>query len=176
MTSLPLSVNSWFGILAFLILGNFIVLFVESQNHWDWKRPLGSSSPTINLSPLCPLTMSLSATSPHFLNTSQESDSTTSLGSLCHCLTALSEEEFLLIPNLSLPWHRLGPLSLFLSLVTFASFFSFAWFLRTRLQVNTKVKDFPVICLLSFCFSEGMKLSNTRTCATQLAVPLIDVT
>ena len=39
-------------------------------------------------------TTSLSATSPHFLNTSRDSDSTTSLGSLCHCLTALSEEMF----------------------------------------------------------------------------------
>ena len=28
---------------------------IDSQNHWDWKRPLRSSSPTIKPSPLCPL-------------------------------------------------------------------------------------------------------------------------
>ena len=44
--------------------------------------------------------MSLSATSPRFLNTSRDSDSTTSLGSLCHCITALSEKKCSLIPNL----------------------------------------------------------------------------
>ena len=38
--------------------------------------------------------MSLSATSWCFLNTSRDSDSTTSLGSLCQCLTTLSEKKF----------------------------------------------------------------------------------
>lgn len=43
--------------------------------------------------------MSLTVTSPWFLNTSRDSDFITPLGSLCHCLTALSEM-FFLISNL----------------------------------------------------------------------------
>ena len=53
-----------------------------SLNHYGWKRPLRSSSPTINPTPPCPLTTSLSATCTLFLKTSREGDSTTSLGSL----------------------------------------------------------------------------------------------
>jgi len=37
----------------------------------------------------CLLTTSLSATSPWFLSTSRDGDSTTSLGSLCHCITTI---------------------------------------------------------------------------------------
>ena len=59
--------------------------------------------------------MSLSATSPWFLNTSRDSDSTTTLGSLCHCITSLSEKKCFLICNLNLPWHNLKPLPLVLS-------------------------------------------------------------
>ena len=59
-----------------------------------------SSSPTISLSPPCPLTMSLSATSTRFLNASRDGDSTTSLGSLCQCLTTLSDKKCCLIPSL----------------------------------------------------------------------------
>jgi len=36
---------------------------IESSNHSGWKRPLRSSGPTDSLSPPCPLTTSLSATS-----------------------------------------------------------------------------------------------------------------
>ena len=54
----------------------------------------------------CPLTMPLSTTSPQFLNTSRDGDSTTSLGSLCHCSTALSEKKFFLISNLNLHWRN----------------------------------------------------------------------
>ena len=49
----------------------------------------------------CPLPTSLSATSTWLLNTSRDGDSTTFMGSLCHCLTALSEKKFSLIPNLN---------------------------------------------------------------------------
>ena len=45
----------------------------------------------------------LSATSTWLLDTSRDSDSTTSLGILCHCLTALPEDKLFLIFNLSLP-------------------------------------------------------------------------
>ena len=67
-----------------------------------------------NPSPPCPLTTSLSATSPWFLNTSRDGDCTTSLGSLCHCSTALFEKR-LLISNLILPACSLRLLPLILS-------------------------------------------------------------
>ena len=59
--------------------------------------------------------MSLSTTSKCFLNTSRDGDSTTSLGSLGHCLSSLSEN-FFLISNLNPPWCNLRtfPLILFL--------------------------------------------------------------
>jgi len=44
--------------------------------------------------------MALSATSTRLWNTSRDGDSTTSLGSLCHCLTAPSEEKCSLTPGL----------------------------------------------------------------------------
>ena len=50
-----------------------------------------SSSP--NPSAPCPLTTSLSATSPWFLNTSRNSDCTTSMGSLCQCLSTFFSEK-----------------------------------------------------------------------------------
>ena len=43
------------------------------------------------------------------LNTSGDGDSTTSVGSLFHCLTTLSVKKFFLISNLNLPWHNLRP-------------------------------------------------------------------
>jgi len=52
--------------------------------------------------PPCPHTMSLSATSPWFLHTSRGSDCTTSLGSLCQCLTTVAEKIFFLTSNLNL--------------------------------------------------------------------------
>jgi len=52
-----------------------------------------------------------------FLNTSRDSDSTSSLGSLCQYLSTLSEKEFILISNQNLPWSNLEPLPLILSLV-----------------------------------------------------------
>ena len=42
---------------------------------------------------------------------------TTSLGSLCHCLTIPSEKLFFLLSSLDLPWHSLGPFPLVLSLL-----------------------------------------------------------
>jgi len=66
---------------------------------------------------LCPLPMALSATSTRLWNTSKDGDSTTSLGSLCHCLTALAEKKFSLISNLNLPWHNVKPFTFVLSLL-----------------------------------------------------------
>ena len=51
--------------------------------------------------------MSLSATSTRLLNTSRDGDSTTSLGSLCHCLPALPEKKLFPVSNLNLPWNNL---------------------------------------------------------------------
>ena len=65
----------------------------------------------------CPLPMALSATSTRLWNTSKDGDSTTSLGSLCHCLTALAEKKFSLISNLNLPWHNVKPFTFVLSLL-----------------------------------------------------------
>ena len=59
----------------------------------------------------CPL----SATSPHFLNTSRDNDSSTSLGSPFQSLTTLSEKKFVLISYLELQWCNLRPLPLLLS-------------------------------------------------------------
>ena len=107
----------------------FILLaFRKTMNHWllmsqvyhggsirrvieslRLKKGTKISSPMANPSPLCPLTTSLSDTFTHFLNTSWDCDFTTSLGSLCHCLTALPENNFFLIFNLNLPWHNLRP-------------------------------------------------------------------
>ena len=73
-----------------------------------------SSSPTIYSSPAYQLTTSLSATFTSFLNTSRDGDPTTSLGSLCQCLTTLSEKKCFLISNLKLPWYNVRPLLLIL--------------------------------------------------------------
>ena len=55
--------------------------------------------------------MSLSATFLCFLNISRDSYSTTSLGSLLHCLTTLLEVKFFQMSNLNLLWCNLRPLS-----------------------------------------------------------------
>ena len=55
--------------------------------------------------------MSWSATSTHFLITSRDGDSTTSLGSLFQCLTTLSVKKVFLISNPNLPWCNLRPCS-----------------------------------------------------------------
>ena len=56
--------------------------------------------------------MSLSITSTLSLNTSRDSDSTTSLINLFQCLTTLSEHKLFLISNLNLPWCNLKPFHL----------------------------------------------------------------
>ena len=61
--------------------------------------------------------MSLSATSIHFLNTSSNSDSITSLGSPFQHLITLSEKKFFIISNLNLLWHNLRPFYLALSVI-----------------------------------------------------------
>lgn len=55
----------------------------------QWPRKLEKTSENPQAIPLRPLTVSLSATSPWFLNTSWDNDHTTTLGSLCQCMTAL---------------------------------------------------------------------------------------
>jgi len=50
--------------------------------------------------------MSLSTISRHFLNTSMDSDSTTSLDILFQYFITLSEKKFFQISNLNLPWHN----------------------------------------------------------------------
>ena len=57
------------------------------KDHWDHQV---QPQPT----PLCPLNMSLSATSPQFLNTSKDSDST---ASLCQCISTLLEKKLFLM-------------------------------------------------------------------------------
>jgi len=52
--------------------------------------------------------MPVNTTSTHFLNTSRDSDSTTSLGSLCHCLISLSEKECFLMSSENLPGATWG--------------------------------------------------------------------
>jgi len=68
-----------------------------------WKRPLRSSSPTIHPTTPGLLYHILKYHIYMFLNTSRDSDSTTSLGSLFQCLTTLSIKKFFQISNLNLP-------------------------------------------------------------------------
>ena len=73
--------------------------FTESQNHWSWIMQ-SNHPPTIQS---CPLTTSLSATSPCFLNTPKHG-----------YLTTLSKKKLLLTPKLNLPWCNLRPFPLVL--------------------------------------------------------------
>ena len=66
--------------------------------------------------------MFLGTTPPHFLSTSRNGDSTTSLGSLCQCTTTL-REKFFLTSKLNLPCHNLRPFPLILSTYDFFIFF-----------------------------------------------------
>ena len=85
---------------------SFIYGIIE---YYGWKRPTRSpgSTPTHphHTHWLCPL----SATSPLFLNTSSDSDSLTSLGSLSHCLSTPPEKNVFLISYLNLPGITWGP-------------------------------------------------------------------
>ena len=53
--------------------------------------------------PLCPLTTSLSATSPRSLSISRDGDPTTSLGILCQRISTIWEKKSFLISTLNLP-------------------------------------------------------------------------
>ena len=77
-----------------------------------WESETVAAALTIGKNRNHRITMSISGTSPWFLNISRGSDCPTSLGSLCWCLTALPKNKCFLIPNLNLPWHnvRLSPL------------------------------------------------------------------
>lgn len=61
--------------------------------------------------------MSQSTTSIHFLNTSCNGDSTTSLRNLFQSITTLFVKTFFLISNLNLPWQNSWPFPLVLLLV-----------------------------------------------------------
>uniref|UniRef100_A0A669QRK1 DLEC1 cilia and flagella associated protein n=1 Tax=Phasianus colchicus TaxID=9054 RepID=A0A669QRK1_PHACC len=60
--------------------------------------------------------MSLSATSPWFLNTSRNGDHHLP-GQLCQCITSFSNKKMFLISNLNLPWCNFRPSPLILSLI-----------------------------------------------------------
>ncbi|KAK4832220.1 hypothetical protein QYF61_021067, partial [Mycteria americana] len=121
-----------------------------------WKRPLRSSSPTVNLAlPSPPLNMSLSTTSTRLLNTSRDGNSTTSLGSLFQCLTTLSVNKFFLISNLNPPWCNLRPFPLVLSLVTWEKRPTPTWLQPPYRQLK-RAGRFP----LSLLFS---RLNNPRS-------------
>jgi len=66
------------------------------------EKPSKITKSNLNPSPSHPLTMSLSATSPHFFNIPRSCDSTTSLDYLFQCITMLSEKKFFLISNVNL--------------------------------------------------------------------------
>ena len=80
------------------------VLYCLSENRQGCERPLRSSSPTINLSPSFPSKQypSVQHLPKHFLNTSRDSDCTTSLGSLFQHHSTHSENLFLIF-NLNHP-------------------------------------------------------------------------
>lgn len=61
-----------------------------------------SKIPKCNPNPPCLLTVPPGATSLRSWNTPRDGESPTSLGSLCHCVTALWEKIFFLISNVSL--------------------------------------------------------------------------
>ena len=65
------------------------------------KKASKITNPKSNHQPI-PLTTSLSATYPWFLNASRDGDSTISLGSLRHCITILLEKKFVLLVLLSI--------------------------------------------------------------------------
>jgi len=79
----------------------YVHRIIESLRLEKTSKAIQSNS---NQSPPCPLTTSLSATSPQLLNTPRDGDCTTSLGSLCHCITTLPEKKCFLTPSVNLPW------------------------------------------------------------------------
>lgn len=76
-----------------------------------------SPCPVVNSCPPCPVTVSLTATSPCFLKASRNGDIPISPSSLCQYITTLLERKFVLISNRNLLWHILRPLHLILSLL-----------------------------------------------------------
>jgi len=89
-----------------LHISRYLSLPLISQEHRIIKAGKTTAITTTNTSPL---STSISATSPVFLNTSKDGDSTTSLGSPFQHLTTLWEKKFFLISNLSLPWCNFRP-------------------------------------------------------------------
>lgn len=88
-------------ILFIVCWGNIII---KSQTHWGWKRPSRSLNPTLGQ------IVAIGSMFSHLLNSSRDSDSTTSCGSPLQSLT-FSQSLILLIqwilpdvlPNLNLP-------------------------------------------------------------------------
>jgi len=111
---------------------------LNTWNHKGWKRPLRPFSPTISPSPLCPLTMSLCATSTQFMNTSRDGDSTTSLGSLFQYLTALSENNF--FPNIQLEMFPL-PLLAFDNFIHLYCGICIDFYIHTHMWAYIHVKN-----------------------------------
>ena len=109
----------------------------------------------------CPLSVSLSASSPRFLKTSRDIDSTTSLSSRCQCLTTLSEKKFFLISNLNLPCSNLRVFPL-LSLVEQekrliptspqSSFRQLLRIFNTHISLKRNMPGNPMLCKI--CTSE----------------------
>jgi len=116
--------------------------------------------------------MSLSVISTHSLNTSRGDDSTISLGSLCHCLTALSEN-FFLISNQNLPWCSLRILPLVLSLVIWEItclqvWQMFALAVNKRLQIQFYGKEFMLTLKIgSFFFTVPRPRETKLHCQMQ---------
>ena len=82
----------------------FCIRITESPRLEKTSKIIQFNSP-----PITNITMSLSATSEHFLNTSRDSVSSTSLGSPFQCLNTLLEKNLFLTSSLNLPWHNLMP-------------------------------------------------------------------
>ena len=70
---------------------------IESLRSWKISKIINFNS---NPPPPCPLTTSLSATSPWLLNISRDGDFTTSLGN--QCSTTVSKEKLFLISKLNI--------------------------------------------------------------------------
>ena len=96
--------------------GEYPSLYVVSEaQSLEKTSEIPKSNPNPSLS--CALTMTPGDTPAGFSNTPRDDDCTTTLGSLCRCITTLSEYERFLIANLNLSWCNLRPLPLILPLV-----------------------------------------------------------
>ena len=91
--------------------------------------------------------MSFSTAFKCFLNTSRDSDSTTSLDSPFQCLITFSEKKFFLLPNLNLPWCNLRLFPLVLLPVTHEKS-------STAVEVELS-HQYPITCCC--CVTDGSR-------------------